>query len=180
MALTKDQKKDQVKDLVEKLGKAQSVVFTHYIGLTVGQITKLRKEVKAAGAEMKVAKKSLMRLAAAEKGLPMVEEKDMTGPVAAIFSYNDPVAGPQAAFTFAKDNKQVSFLGGIFEGKLLSKAEAMSLATIPSRQVLLGTFAGMIRSPLVSFASMVSSPLTGFARGLAEIAKKKESAPAAA
>ncbi len=180
MALTKDQKKAQVVELAEKIGKAQSVIFTHYIGLTVGDITKLRRELRAAGAEMKVAKKSLMRLAAEQKGLQMNDEKDLSGPVACIFSYNDPIAGAQAAFKFAKDHKQVSFVGGLFEGKVLSKGDAMTLATIPSRQVLLGTFAGMIRSPLVSFASICASPLTGFARGLAEIAKKKESAPAAA
>ncbi len=180
MALTKDQKKAQVIELAEKIGKSQSVVFTKYIGLNVGSITKLRKELRAVGAEMKVAKKSLMHLAAKEKGMPMAEEKDLTGPIACIFSYEDPVAGPRAALAFSKEHKQVAFVGGLFEGKLLSKLEAMSLATIPSRQALLGIFAGMIQSPLVSFASICSAPLTGFARGLSELAKKKESAPAAA
>ncbi len=180
MAVTREEKKVQLAELVEKIGKAQSVIFTQYIGLTVGDITKLRREVRAAGAEMKVAKKTLIRLASKEKGFPVMDDKDLPGPIACIFSYNDPVAGAQAAHKFAKDFKQVSFVGGLFEGKLLSKTEAVTLATIPSRQVLLGTFAGMIRSPLVSFASMCSSPLSGFARGLAELAKKKESAPAAA
>lgn len=172
MALTREQKKVQLEELKDKLGKASSVLFAHYIGMSVADVSDLRKKLKATGAEMKVAKKTLMTLAAKEKGLPTPEESMMTGPVACIFSYQEPTAGAQTAFAFSKDHPQVAFLGGFFEGRLLSKADAMALATIPSRQVLLGTFAGMLRAPLQSFASICGSPLSGFARSLSELAKK--------
>lgn len=173
MALTRDQKSAQLADLKDKLKSAQSVIFANYIGLTVSEVSELRRKLRAAGAEMKVAKKTLMRIAATEQGLPMPEENVLTGPVACIFSDKDPISGAQVAHDFAKTHKQVAFLGGFFEGKLLSQADAMTLATIPSRQILLATFAGMLQAPLRGFASIINAPLSGFARALSEKAKKQ-------
>ena len=173
MAVTRDQKATQLTELKDKFGKASSVIFAHYIGLTVGQVSDLRKKLRDAGAEVKVAKKTLMRIASKDKGLPVMEDSALPGPVAAILSYKDPLTGPQIAFKFSKEHPQVSFLGGIFEGKILSKLDAIALAKMPSRQILLATFAGMLQSPLRSFASIINSSLTGFARAASELAKKK-------
>jgi large subunit ribosomal protein L10 len=173
MALTRNQKKAQLTALTENMKKAESVIFAHYIGLTVADVSALRAKLKEAKAEMKVAKKTLMRLATKEAGLPEIPEAALTGPVACIFSFSDPITGAQVAFTFAKDHQQVALIGGIYDGKILSKEEAVALAKMPGRQELLTIFAGMLQSPLRSFASICSSPLTGFARALAEVAKKK-------
>jgi large subunit ribosomal protein L10 len=172
MAITREQKADQLQELIHNLDKAQSVIFAHYIGMTVSDVSDFRKQLRSQNAEMKVAKKTLMRLAAKEKNLPELPEDQLTGPVACIFSFGDPLTGAQIALKFSKEHPQVAFLGGIFEGKLLSKEEAKSLATIPSREVLLATFAGMVRSPLVSFASMCNAPLGGLARAISEMSKK--------
>ena len=172
MAVSRDQKKVLLSELTEQFGNASSVIFANYIGLKVSEVSALRKQLRAAGAEMKVGKKTLMRLAAEQNKLPMLEDKQFTGPVACIFSFEDPIAGAQVAFKFSKEHQQVAFLGGIFEKKLLSKADALTLATIPGRTALLGMFAGIINSPLVSFASMCSAPLTGFARAMQELGKK--------
>lgn len=174
MALTRTQKQTQLQDFKDMLQKAQSVVFTQYIGMNVADVSKLRKELKTAGAEMKVGKKTLMNLAAKELNMPEVPASAMEGAIACIFSYSDPVTGPKTALAFAKTHPQVVFKGGMFEGKVLSAADATSLASIPSREVLLATFAGMLQSPLRSFASMLNSPLSSFARATAELAKKKE------
>ena len=68
MALTRTQKSAQLKELKDKMKSSQSVVFTNYIGLKVSEVSELRRKLKAAGAEMKVAKKTLMRIAAKEEG----------------------------------------------------------------------------------------------------------------
>ena len=175
MPVTREQKSVQLKELTEQMQKAESIIFAQYIGLKVSEVGELRQRLKSGNAEMKVAKKTLMRIAAKEAKLPAIDEHALTGPIACIYSFADPLSGAQIAFTFGKVHKQVQLIGGIFEGKLLSKEEAMALATMPSRLQLLAMFAGMVRSPLTSFASMCSSPLTGFARALAEVAKKKES-----
>lgn len=175
MALTRDQKVAQVKDLAEKMKNASSIIFAHYIGLTVSDITKLRSELQKGKAELKVAKKSLIQIAAKEINAPDITDESMPGPVACIFSYEEPTAGANLAYKFAKDHPQVSLIGGIFDGKILGAIEAKEMATIPSRLQLFAMFLSMCNAPLTQFISASSSPLTGFARALAEIAKKKES-----
>lgn len=176
MPVTRTQKEAQLKELTEQMKKAESVIFAQYIGLKVSEVGELRGKLKEGKAEMKVAKKTLMRLAAKEANLPAIDEHALTGPIACIYSFADPLSGAQIAFAFSKDHKQVQLIGGIFDGKLLSKEETVEFAKMPGRQQLLAMFAGMVRSPLSSFASMCSSPLTGFARALAEVAKKKGAA----
>jgi len=174
MALTKDQKQAQLKDLTKKFEEAQSVMFAHYIGLNVLEVSELRNKLREEEAQMKVAKKTLLKLAAEQAKMPALEDDALDGPVGCIFSFGDALSGAQVAFKFGKDHKQVELIGGIFEGKLLTKEEALELAKMPSKEVLLATFASMLRSPLYSFAGMCNSPLSGFARALAEVAKKKE------
>ncbi|MAE68416.1 MAG: 50S ribosomal protein L10 [Candidatus Peribacteraceae bacterium] len=172
MALTKDQKTAQVQALATKLKDAQSVMFSHYIGLSVGDVSDFRNQLRANGAEMKVAKKTLMKLAFKEAGYPDIEPKEMDGAVACIMSFEDPLSGAQTAFKFSKDHDKVTLVGGVFDGKLLTAEESMELAKMPGREQLLGMFASMLRSPLVSFAGICSSPLGGFARALDQMADK--------
>jgi len=179
MAVTRAQKEATITELKERMSKAQSMMFAQYIGLKVGEIGELRQKLREANAEMKVAKKTLMRLAAKDAKLPDISEKNLTGPIACIFSFADPLSGAQVAFKFAKDHAQVKLIGGIFDGKLLTKEEAMDMARMPGREQLLAMFATMLRSPLVSFAQMCNGPLAGMARGLSELAKKNAAAPAA-
>ncbi len=146
--------------------KSSSVMFAHYIGLTVKNVSDFRDQLRASDAEMKVAKKTLMQLAAKDLGMPELTYDTLQGPVACIFSFADPLTGAQVAFKFGKTNPQVELIGGIFEGKLLSKEEAIAIAKIPGKLQLLGMF-----------AAMLNSPMTSFARGLSELAKQKE-APA--
>ncbi len=171
MALSRTQKSAQLTELKDKMKKSQSIMFAHYTGLNVAAVSKLRGKLKESKAEMKVAKKSLMQLAAKELSLPEISDETLNGPVAAIFSFDDALAGAQVAFAFGKENPQVKLIGGIYDGKIVSAEEAVALAKIPSKLQLLG-----------NFASMLNTPLRSFAIGLSEIAKKKAepSAPAPA
>jgi len=180
MALTRTQKEDQVKVLTDKMKNASSVIFTHYLGLTVADITTLRSNLRKEEAEMQVAKKSLIQLAAKNANVPEIEDSAIPGGVACIFSFKEPTSGASITHKFGKDHPQIKLVGGIFDGKILSAAEAASMATIPSKLQLIGMFMSMCNAPLTQFASAISSPLTGFARALSEVAKQKQaSAPAA-
>lgn len=163
MALTRDEKAVQLAELKDKMSRSQSVIFTHYIGMNVSDASDFRALLKKSDSEMKVAKKTLMQIAAKELNMPELADELLNGPVACIFSFADPLTGAQIAFKFGKTHPQVAVIGGIFEGKLLSKEEAIRLAKIPGKLQLLGMFAAMINSPLSSFA-----------RGLSELAKQKE------
>lgn len=168
MAVTKAKKVELLANLKDQMSKAQSIMFAHYIGLTVTDVSELRAKLKDGKSEMKVAKKTLMQIAAKDLNMPELTDELLDGPVACIFSYEDPLSGAQIAFKFSKDHPQVELIGGVFEGKLMTKEEAVALAKTPGKQQLLGMFAAMINSPLVSFAI-----------ALKEIAKQKE-APAPA
>lgn len=175
MTLTRDEKQAQVIDLTNKMQRATSVMFAHYIGLTVADISALRRELRKNNAELKVAKKTLMDIAMKNAKLPSPDERLLDGPVGYILSFEDPISGAQIAFKFGKDHTQVELIGGIFEGRLLSKREAQQFAQLPTREVLLAMFAMMLRSPLVKFAGICASPLSSFARALSELSKKKSS-----
>lgn len=168
MAVTRAKKTEQLQDLKTRWQKSQSVLFAHYIGMNVADVSELRNKLREKNAEMKVAKKTIMQIAAKELNQPEISDEVLDGPVACIFSYEDPLSGGQIAFKFSKDHPQVALIGGIFDGKILSKEEAIRLAKIPGKQQLLGMF-----------AAMCNGPLSSFARALSEIAKQKE-APAAA
>lgn len=179
MALSKDQKQAQVKELKEKMGSASSIILAHYIGLSVTEVSELRNSLRENEAEMKVAKKTLMKIATKEAGLPEFNDESMEGPVSMIFSFGDPLLGAQVAFKFSKDHDKVKILGGLYDGKILSGEEALELAKMPSRDILLATFVGMLRAPLTGFAGICSSPLSGFARALSELAEKGGANPVA-
>jgi len=172
MALSRDQKEAQVQELTEKMGEATSIMFANFIGLTVAEVSDLRNKLREANAEMKVAKKTLTKIAAKGANLPELPVEDLDGPVSLIFSFGDPLSGAQIAFKFSKDHEQVKLIGGVFDGKILTLNQSVELAKMPSRDVLLATFAAMIRSPLVKFASMCGSPLSGFARALKQMSEK--------
>lgn len=163
MALTKDQKTAQLNELKDKMQRSQSIIFANYIGMNVADVSDLRAQLKKSDAEMKVAKKTLMQIAAKDLNLPALEDAMLNGAVACIFSFADPLTGAQIAFKFGKAHPQVQLIGGIYEGKLLSKDGAISLAKIPGKLQLLGMF-----------AAMCNGPLSSFARGLSELAKQKE------
>jgi large subunit ribosomal protein L10 len=184
MALTKEQKADQIKKLTVQLKDAESVMFSNYIGLNVADVSEFRNKLREGNAEMKVAKKTLIQRACKEAGLPEIPQDELTGPVACIFSFEDPLSGAQIAFKFAKKHDQVALVGGVYDGRVLTKEEAVELAKMPSRDQLLAKFVGMLQAPLNSFASICTSPLGGFARALDQMADKggfvKDEAPAEA
>lgn len=163
MAVTKAQKVEILAELKEKLQQSKSVIFAHYIGMTVADVSTLRGQLKKSNAEMKVAKKTLMQLATKELNMPEPSDEMLDGAVACIFSFEDPLTGAQVAFKFAKTHKQVELIGGIYEGKLISKEMAKTLAQIPGKEALLSMF-----------AAMCIGPLSSFARGLSELAKQKQ------
>ena len=177
MTLTRTAKAARVQNLAEKWTKAKSILFTHYMGLTVGDISQLRRELKEHHAEMTVAKKTLLRLAAEKAHAPCPDEAALPGPVACIFNFADPLTGAQIALAFSKVHPLVALIGGIFEGKILTKEEAIALANIPSHTTLLALFANMLRAPLQTFASLCHSPLQQFAFATGELAKKGNAPP---
>lgn len=187
MAITREKKGEILQDLVEKFGRSKSIVFADYRGLDVASISELRSELRKEGAEMKVAKKTLIGLAAKDS-VGELDKSIMEGPVVATFSYEDPLSGIRILFKFSKKNDNIKLLGGIIDGKMVGLNIIQQYAKLPSREELLAKFIGSINAPLSGFVGIGSSIIGGIVRALsaykdtlpATTDKPAETAPAPA
>lgn len=159
MAISREAKEQQVQELVDRFGRIEAAVLTHYHGLTVRQIQELRARLREQDMEFSVAKNNLFNLAAKEAKLDLAE---LTGPTAIAFGYGDAVQTAKTITTFAKDNEALEITGGIFEGKQVDAAMVKKLASLPGREELLGRLVGSISAPTRNLAGA----LAGVSRNL--------------
>jgi len=150
-------KKAQIVDEVaEKFNAAASVVIADYRGLTVEEVTTLRKQLREAGVEMKVIKNSILSRAAKQAGLEGLDEV-FTGPTAVAFSNDDVVAPAKIMDEFSKDAKALELKGGIIEGKVASLEEITALAKLPNREGLLSMLLSVLQAPVRNVAYAVNA-----------------------
>jgi large subunit ribosomal protein L10 len=173
MAVTKAQKDEVLKQLEENFAKAKAVYFAQNKGLQVKKVTDLRKKLYKEGVELVVAKKTLMKLAAKKNNLPELSDEVMDGPIAAAFGFQDMISPAKVLYDFSKENENLQLLGAIVEGKLLNKAEAKQLATLPSRTELLAKLVGSMKSPISGFHGVLAGTLRKFVYGLKAVHDKK-------
>jgi large subunit ribosomal protein L10 len=179
MAVTKAQKGEILTALTDNFARAKAVYFAQNKGLQVKKVTDLRKKLHKEGIDLVVAKKTLMKIAAKKNNLPDISDDVMEGAIAAAFSYGDVVAPAKILYDFSKENENLQLLGGIVEGKLLNKAEAKQLATLPSRKELLAKLVGSMKSPISGFHGVLAGVLRKLVYGLKAVHDKKAATPAA-
>ena len=146
-----ESKQVQVEEITEKFKAAASIVVVDYRGLTVGQVTELRKQLREAGVEFKVYKNTLTRRAAEAAGLEGINEF-LTGPNAIAFSNEDVVAPAKIINDFAKKNEALEIKAGIIEGTIASVEDVKALAELPSREGLLSMLLSVLQAPVRNFA----------------------------
>lgn len=134
--LTLQRKIDEVNALTAKIDESASIVVVDYLGLTVEQVTKLRRALLAEGCEMKVIKNNIVRRAAIEAGHEQLVDS-LTGPNAIAFSKEDSVAAARVLYDFAKENDKLDLKVGVIDGAFVGNEELMVYATLPSRDQLL-------------------------------------------
>ncbi len=168
--MDRTQKKEWVGTLHETLDSAGLVVVTHYMGLTVAEMTDLRGKMRAAGASFKVTKNRLTKLALQGTAYESIADL-FVGPTAVAFSA-DPVAAAKVAAAFAKANDKLKILGGSLGGKALDVDGVKALATLPSLDELRGRLVGMLQTPATRIAVVVQAPAGQVARVLRAKADK--------
>ncbi len=173
MPKTKEQKKQIVNDLADKLAKFKSLVFTDYKGLTVAEASAIRKLAREQGAEYLVAKKTLIKLALDKAGLKDIDVKDLSGNLALIIGFEDEVSPAKLAANFAKDHEAFKLLGGIMENKFIDLAQVEALSKIPSRVELLAKLVGSLNSPVSGFVNVLAGNLRGLVTVLGAIKDQK-------
>lgn len=172
MATTRQQKEVTLQELKDKFGRAKSVAFGQYAGMTMEQLSKMRKQMRESNVEFKVAKKTLFKLAAKDQGLELSDDL-LPGTIGAAFSYEDGIAGPRIIKKMGKEVEVLKLMGGIMEGQVLSIAQMKEIADLPSKQELLAKLVGLMRAPLQNFYGAIQSPLSSFARAVQGYAEKK-------
>jgi large subunit ribosomal protein L10 len=149
-------KAQEVEVVTAKLKEAASVVVVDYRGLTVEQVTDLRKQLRDANIEMKVIKNGILRRAAEAAGLEGMEDV-FVGPTAVAFSNEDVVAPAKIMNDFAKNADKLEIKGGIIEGNVSSVEEIVALAKLPSREGLLSMLLSVLQAPVRNVAYSVKA-----------------------
>ena len=168
------EKKESIAALKEVFKAANVVVVAHYSGLTVAQMQVLRKQMRAAGASVRVAKNRLAKIALEGSDVASIAPL-LKGPTL-IATSGDPVAAPKVAVDFAKINENLVILGGAMGKTNLNLDGVKQLASLPSLDELRGRLVGVLAAPATKFVRTIKEPSAKFARLLQAYADKKNAA----
>jgi len=168
----RSKKEELVASLHHALADTECVVITHQTGLSVAEVTELRRQMRAAGASFKVTKNRLARIALTGTKFEQLS-KLFTGPTAIAYS-QDPVAAAKVAVEFANKNDKLTIVGGSLGEQQLDAAGVKSLATMPSLDQLRAKLLGMLQTPATRIASVLQAPGGQVARVLGAYARKAE------
>lgn len=146
-----EQKQQIVGEIADKLKASKTVVVVDYRGLTVAEVTELRKQLREAGVEFKVYKNSLTRRAAEATELVDLNGS-LTGPNAIAFSTEDVIAPAKILNDFAKKHEALEIKSGVIEGNVASAEEIKALAELPSREGLLSMLLSVLQAPIRNLA----------------------------
>lgn len=159
--MPKPEKVERVAALTERIKGSDAMLLTEYRGLTVSQITQLRRSLAEGGSEFAVVKNTLMRRALAEAGVPELQEM-MTGPSAVAFVDGDVVAAAKSVVKAMKEHPYLLMKGAFLDGKLLSGEDAKALADLESREVMLSKIAGLFKGEMSRAATMFQAAQSRF------------------
>lgn len=170
--ITKEQKKKIVQDLTQKFKDAKSVVFVDYKSTKVKNVTELKKQLREAGVEYLVSRKTLIDIALKEAGIE-TSVKKLDGQIAISFSNDDEVVAAKIIDKFSKTNENVKMLGGVLGSLIMSDKDVKALAKIPSKEELLAKMVGSIKAPISGFVNVLGGNLRGLVQALNAIKEQK-------
>ncbi|MEQ9437027.1 50S ribosomal protein L10 [Hyphomonas sp.] len=158
---------ETLKGVFEESG---AVIVTHYSGMTVAEMTKLRGALRKDGGQLKVVKNRLAKIALDGKGGDDAQAL-FQGPVAIAYS-PDPVSAAKAADEFAKDNAKFIIIGGVMGDVVLDAEGVQALAKLPSLDQLRGKLIGLLQAPATKVAGVIQAPASQLARVVSAYASK--------
>lgn len=166
---------DTLVKIKDELANSSAVWVVDYCGLTVKEVQELRKQIREAGASMKVYKNTLVHIALADAELPTLDDL-LAGPSAFVFAGEDVAAAAKAVKNFAKDNDNLQIKGGLMDGAAVTAAEVEAIASLPSREELLAQIAGAISGVARGLAVCINGVPSGLARATQAVADQKNAA----
>ena len=168
------QKQDAIEALKSDFAGAGAVVVTHYMGLTVAEMTDLRGRLREQGAQLKVVKNTLAQKAL-DGAIGEAGDALFKGPVAIAFA-PDPVSAAKVATQFAKENEKFAIIGGFMGTEILDKSAIGALATLPSLDQIRSQLIGLVNSPATKIAGVLQAPAGQLARVVGAYASKSDAA----
>lgn len=166
-----------VDDLSDKIKKAKGVFITNYLGLTSESLGGLRKECRKQSCQYLVVKNRILKIALKNAGIEVDQnvEQVLRQSTAVALSSADAVAAAKLLIKQADQNGITKVKGGIVEGRWFDEKHVVEFSKLPSREVLLAKFIGMLKSPLTGFVSVLNAPLRNFTYALNGVGDKKQS-----
>ncbi|MBM3220248.1 MAG: 50S ribosomal protein L10 [Candidatus Rokubacteria bacterium] len=150
------EKVETVEEFKSRLDGAKTVLVTEYRGLTVQQLSDLRKQLRGVSAQYKVMKNRLAKLAMTDTDLAKLGPH-LKGPTGMVISKEDPVAVAKALHTFARTNQALAIKAGFVDGQVLPASELKALSELPSKETIRAQIIGAIQGPLVQIASLLQA-----------------------
>ena len=163
---------NQVEQLTDKLARARAIYFTEYHGLNVEEITELRREFSKNDIDFKVAKNTLIKLAAKNNKMDGLSPY-LTGSTAIAISYEDPTGPARVLKQFKKEHELPEVKGIVFDGEVLEGQEFKRIADLPTKDQLLTMFVSTLSSPMTKLALTLKSSMTDLGNTLSNLKDQK-------
>jgi large subunit ribosomal protein L10 len=163
----------EVERLEARLRNAKSLILTEYRGLTVAEITELRRALKGGSAEYHVVKNSLTQRAADAVGIQGLAPY-LVGPTAVAFTSGDAVAAAKIITAFSKKTPVLQVKAGLVDGRVLPREEILAMAELPPREVMVARLMGIMVAPLQGLGAVLSGSLRAMVVGLDQVRQKRE------
>src|ERR1700733_3103666 len=180
--MNREEKSATIQEIAAQIEGSEAIFAVDYRGISVSQAAELRSKLREADASFRVVKNRLTKLAADKAGEERLAEL-LQGPTALTFVRGDTAAAAKAISTFNKEHDVLTYKGGFMGTTALDEAGFKSIALLPSREVLIGQFAGIVASPITGIVRGLNALIQGLATQLGQIADKglvTGEAPAAA
>jgi large subunit ribosomal protein L10 len=172
---TREEKAKEVSTLTDQIGKASNAFLIDFKGITVPQVTELRRQVRETNSGYVVVKNTLALIAL--KDSPIIAMKEhFTGPTAIAFNAGDAVVLAKALTKFAKDVPAVQFKGALLDGLVVPASQIQTIASLPSRKDLVSKLLFLLQSPIRGLATVLQANIRNLAVVIDQIAKQKETA----
>lgn len=151
------QKAAEIDLLVERFGRSQMTILADYRGLSVTQMQDLRARLRPVDSEFRVAKNTLVRIAAERAGVEGLDTF-LEGPTAVMFAFSDVAGSAKVLSDFARTSRILQVKAGMMNGQVLSPSDVEAIATLPPREELLGKLVGVLASPMSRVVGVLSGP----------------------
>jgi large subunit ribosomal protein L10 len=179
LAISKEQKREIVADYVEKMSRSQAMIITDYRGLSVADMTTLRRNMREVDGVFQVVKNTLFERALGEAGIPSPAD-GFKGTMAVGFCFSELPAVAKTLVDFGKESQILKIKGAILGGRFVGAEAVQDLANLPPREILLAQLLGTVQGPMSTLVSTLAAPMRELAQVLRARSEQDQEVEAAA